>query len=353
VRVIHLPAYTVNPYNRLLAEALAKCGLSCELWEYPPQGGNPRQLLKRLRKADLVHWHWLHSFYQGRRRLSFVFRSVLFASVMAELRIRGVPQVVTMHNLLPHEAKHKTWHRRMARVIGCLADRLLVHHRTSIEPVCAVYGGRHKIRVTPLPHYGETRVAMTPEQLRNKWELRGYDKWAIMFGGIRKYKRLELAVDAAREFSARGIGILIAGKCPDVAYVNSLEKRGLGRVRFLFRELTDSELDELIVASSVVLLPYSESLTSAAAHLAASRGRPMVCATSVAFAEFIERGFAIEAKCDNPALFAEAALRAIAHPPTPAMIKDFQDAHNTGVVGTSILKVYAELGVCAHVAGEA
>ena len=348
MRVVHLPADIVNPYNRLLAQSLESVGIECDLWFDPPRGRNPRRLLSRLRTAELVHWHWMQSFYQGINCLKFLARGVLFASVLAELRLRGIPQVVTVHNLLPHELRLEWWHRRMARLIGTLTDRLLVHHEAAIEPVAAMYGSRAKIRVVPHPDYGDANVSLTRTELRKKWELNGVRTWAMVFGGVREYKQIERVIEAATELRRHDVGVLVAGRCPDLAYQHQLEAAGGDLVKFLFRRFSSDELDELLIATDVVLLPYAESLTSGAAHLAVGRSCPIVCTRAVAFAEFVERGLAVEVDFKSVDHLVEAVNQCKAGAFNTSSANSFRCERNPRAVGAALSKVYAELGLVSR-----
>ena len=345
VMIIHLPAYHLNPYNRLLADGLAAIGMPCVLWFDPLKKKNPRHLLDQLRSASLVHWHWLHSFYQASTPIRFIARSTLFVSVMAELRLRRIPQVVTVHNLLPHERQLESYHRFTNRLIGTLADRLLVHHSSGIDAATDFYGNRHKFRVVPHPDYGLADVSMSQDELRSKWGLNEFDHWTIVFGGIRRYKRIERAAAAAGILAERGIGLLIAGPCPDETYADELKRVAGSKAKFLIRQLSTEELDELILASDAVLMPYGESLTSGAAHLAVSRGRPIISTDALAFEEFISRGLAVVANFDSPLSTANVVEQCISMILNRSEIERFRDERHPVVVGKLLAAVYNEIGI--------
>jgi glycosyltransferase involved in cell wall biosynthesis len=231
----------------------------------------------------------------------------------------------------------------MARLIGALANRLLVHHPQSVRPVNDLYGARAKIRIVPHPDYGKAGVPGDREQVRMKWGLESQFLWALIFGGVRRYKRIDLAIKAAAALQARGIRLVIAGQCPDALYRAELESAAAGRVAFILRELSDSELDELILASDVVLLPHAESLTSGAIHRAVSFSRPVVCSSAVAFDEFIRLGLAIKADMTRVDALADAVLQAAQSPPTPAAVEAFRAERRPNEVGKILADVYAEV----------
>ncbi len=348
---LHVPAESVNPYNRLLREALSAAGVGCELWTDPPRRGNPRELLPRLRRADLVHWHWLQSLYQGSTRIRFLFRLVLFASLMLELRVRRIPQVVTVHNLVPHEREFDTLHRLACRVIGGLADRLLVHSPQAVDLVARLYGGGDKIRILPHIDYEDPVVTASQSELRSRWGLTEKPHWAIAFGGIRPYKGIHLAVRAARALGREGFGLIVAGPCPDRTYANDLlETAGESRVLFVLRQLEQRELSELLLASDVALMPHQLSLTSGTAQLALAHGLPIVATESPAFRELADRGLAMLCDFADPDALVGSIVRAsgIRSPQWKASVEDYRRERSPAVIGPRLAEIYAELSPHHH-----
>lgn len=346
--ILHLPAVSVNPYHRLLAEALESANLPCDLWFDPPRGKNPRRLLRRLKGAGIVHWHWLQGFYQGRNVATFFARSALFATVMAELRGRKVPQVVTVHNLLPHERSHEWLHRGMCRVVGAFADRLVVHHDDAVDPVASLYGHPEKIRVVPHLDYGAPEHSATVDELRTKWELTAYSKWAIVFGGLRRFKRIELAVRAAKLLHEEGIGLVVAGNCSDEDYRRLLENADeAGSVRFLFGRLPQEELSDLLLASDVALMPYSESLTSGAAYLALAHGLPIAATDALAFRELIREELCVPCDPADTVSLVNAVVAAYTMKAQQweGRVAEFRRKRSLPVVGEQLAAVYRELCV--------
>lgn len=341
--VLHVPVDLVNPYNRLLAEGLAAAGCQCELWADPPSGPNPRKLLTRLRDAKLVHWHWLQRFYQGRRWWTFLARSGLFISVMWELRARRIPQVITIHNLLPHEREFEAFHRRMARVIGNCVDRLVVHDEHVVDAVTGLYGARQKLRVIPHPDYHSPRSNETQTALRVKWRLTGFPRWVIAFGGIRRYKQIERVIESANRLSENGIGLIVAGPCPDSGYERQLRRAERGvQVRWELRRLESEELSELLLATDAAVMLYAEGLTSGAAHLCLSHGRPIVTSNSLAFREMICRRLATCVDGDRPQQLVVAIRRALdgADDEWRKAVRAFRDERSPTIVGRQLAAEY-------------
>jgi glycosyltransferase involved in cell wall biosynthesis len=345
IKNIHLPVYTRNPYNQRIADALAQVGGCCDLYTDLPALRNSRVLLARLKQYDIVHWHWLNGFYQGNNIATFVIRSCLFASVMVELKLRKIPQVITVHNLLPHEHHFGSLHRLMTRVIGNLSDRLLVHHPHSLAPVAALYGNIKKIRIIPHVDYGDSTIEMQKNKLRKRWGLDCNKKWAIVFGAVRKYKCIEHVACIAGQLKKKGVGVIVAGDCPDLEYKHMLQKTADGSIFFISRYLKDLDIDELLAASDIVLLPYSDALTSGAAHLAVARNKLIVSGLSHAFYEFVERGLCFSVDTSVPEQFLSAVLKTIDQSKSlnENSYEKFRSERKPEIIGKMLLEVYGEL----------
>ena len=346
--VIHLPAYDNNPYNRLLAEGLSLASVETDLWFNAPVVRNQRSLLPRLRQADLVHWHWLQHFYQARTPLRSLGRSAIFASVMAELRWRGIPQVVTVHNLIPHNCQHKALNERMCRVVGSLSDRIIVHNEDSIASVVALYGNRKKIRVVPHVDYPVTELSTSRKQLRNRWGLERFDRYAILFGLMRRYKRVECAVDAAKELASQGIGLIIAGPVFDPAYAEELHLRDSDKlVVFRLQYQSDEALAELLCLSDAALLLHGDALTSGVAHLALAYGLPLVTTDALAFRALVRRRLAFSCDPLDRVDLVESVLKAVASrgPAWAERVAAYRADASVEAVGEQVAAIYREIGL--------
>lgn len=347
MNVTHVPANLINPYNRLLAASVESEEVHCRLWSDPPRGGNPRKLLRELRSVDLVHWHWLQSFYRGKNRGSVIARGLLFLSVQMELRLRGIPQVLTVHNLMPHEHEFPELHRLMFRGIGKTVNRIVVHHPDAIDAVAALYGGRDKIRVVPHMDYGDPPSSRDRAAIRSAWDLNAYSQWVILFGSIRRYKRVECLLQVATDLSRSGIGVLLAGTCSEAAYANELEElaRESGS-KLVFQSLSDTDLSELLLASDVAVMPYGDALTSGAAHLALGHGLPMVATDALAFREMARLGLLITCDPSKPEDLTRGVHEAfnLRNGPWHERVNAYRQSCGLDEVGKRLLSVYREAG---------
>ena len=99
LRVLQISKVRMNPYVRLLQEALHELGISCSVVD----GLSPRLARSWRGTFDLLHLHWLELLYAS-PHLGRSLRSLL-AVLLGLLRAKagGCKLVYTVHNLRPHE----------------------------------------------------------------------------------------------------------------------------------------------------------------------------------------------------------------------------------------------------------
>lgn len=294
IRALHLPFDRHNPYQRRLFEELAHEGVQAKGHKTSVQ---PLYRQFRYWRADILHYHWIYPswFGEGWRRRARI------AWFFAQLRMfrRGRPGLVwTVHNLAHHESDnpHED-HLFAARMVDAF-DACLVHSESAreelLEAVASV--GRdprrceRKLHVVPHGNYdGCYRPARSRAEQRACMGV-GDDEILFAFvGQIRPYKN---AVELVRAFrasaTARGrLGIwgrpldaTIDGAIRDVA-------AGDARVHYAPGFLPDEELAAAVEACDVVVLPYREFLTSGAAVLAMTYGKPIIAPDRGCFRELL------------------------------------------------------------------
>ncbi len=342
LRVAHLPVHQLNDYNRLLALAAERFGADAQQFTVSSAGGKQHTIFKTLQAFDVIHWHWLEGLYTARILPVFLYRIFKFRQLLLRLKSSGKRQVFTIHNLYPHEHKFKFLHKLVYRQVGKIADRLIVHHAAAIPAVAELYGNSGSICVIPHPSYPVTTPSAGISELRFKHGLTDYSRWVILFGGIRPYKNIEALLRASSFLAASGIGVLIAGPCNNIAYMEKCRTLASDNVRFRPGQLPAEELCELIVASDIVCLPYAESLTSGAAHLAISIGRPIICTNARAFIDIIGSGLATEVSLDPPADLALQIRKAIDSPLPDYNLKreEFLGDRSLEKIGRHLLSAY-------------
>jgi glycosyltransferase involved in cell wall biosynthesis len=238
-------------------------------------------------RADVVHFQWFEAY-----RDNFLLRL---------LRIFGFPLVYTAHNLLPHEDDEDLGTEALAH-ISRKVDRIIVHtesNRRELHSLVGVNPGR----VATISHGSYELLLPEEETGRAEARLRvGFPPngpIALFFGLIRRYKGLEVLVEAFGE---------VARRVPNakLAIVGRLLPTGDADFEFYSRLLAEAGRRESILcvpeyvavdrvglyflAADLVVLPYTRTYQSGVLMAALAAGRPVVVTETGGLAEAVEEG---------------------------------------------------------------
>ncbi|MGB9879517.1 MAG: glycosyltransferase [Anaerolineae bacterium] len=287
----------MNPYVRLLQEALQKEGIPCSVAD----GLSPRLVSSWRGMADILHLHWLELLYAS----PSLARSIrLLAAVLAGLALAkrsGSKVVYTVHNLNPHEQRFPFLCHVANTVLFAWADALHVHHEQAKLDMAKAYPRvmswrekrGHKVYVVPHGSYiGAYPNHCTRQEARAKLGLDAQSFVYLFLGQIRRYKGIEDLIAAFNHLQDDVCQLVVAGHVHDATYAEVLTRlvRGQSRIRTQFEYVPDSEIQYLMNACDVCVLPYRDVTTSGAAILAFSFGKPIIAPALGAFPELASNG---------------------------------------------------------------
>lgn len=205
-----------------------------------------------------------------------------FSAALHKFRTAGGRLVWTLHNVLPHEARHVWAETQLAQL---LADRADVIHALSeitarqasevlrLDPRRVVVI-EHSSYVGRYPHW------ISREAARQQLGLSSSDKVLVALGGIRPYKGLGRLLDVFHELAEEdpSLHLLVAGKPAATQETAGLERRceQSSRVISEFSHVPDDQLQVWFGAADLAVLPYSRILNSGVFWLAQSFGLPIV-----------------------------------------------------------------------------
>ena len=306
VRLVDPPAYT-PPYDQALAAALARAGArvavstSRPTYDAPPPGDgvvvredfyrwamardrstNARRALRlaehlpdmlRHRRAggrgvDVVHYQWL-----------------TLEPLDAALLARGVPRVLTSHNVLRRGSGRLR--EEGGRRVAAAVDALVVHTHAGARAIVDRYGA-DPAKVHVIPHGAFDYLATQPRELPLPPELAAVDKPVILcFGVLRPYKGVDVLIEAFD--GIEGAELWIVGRpWMDVAPLRAAAARAGGTVRFVDRFVAEDELPAYFRRADVVALPYREIDQSGVLYTALAFGKAIVASAIGGFAEVAE-----------------------------------------------------------------
>ena len=321
----------VAPYTRHLLDGLEGVEeLEVEFLDfvslYPPRlypGGEPRDRngsrpsFRRVRMRRLLAWYnplsWLWAGLTLRGSVlhaqwwSYVLAPVYLA-VLGLARLRGRRVVLTLHNVMPHEAA--SWRRWLFQSVFCLAHRFIVHSERNAQVLLEQYP-RAAGRVTVVPmgiHTVAAERKVTRREARGRLELPAESRVILAFGNIRPYKGLDVLLRALRRVVDAGqeATLLVAGQPWDSfeRYGRLIDELDLAaHVRLRLEYLPESEVEACFAAADLAVFPYTHfDAQSAAATLALSSGVPLVVSDVGGLPELVDDARAVTPANDPEAL---------------------------------------------------
>lgn len=269
------PAYRDNPYLNLMLLAPRARGwnvlesLRLEQLE---------QHLGRLGSGDVFHMHWTAPIVQRADDDLDEARSRLdrYRTAVDAARARGARLVWTVHNVLPHDARHLELELELNRYLAATADAVHVMNAATAAAVSEFYT-LDPSRVVHIPHpsyQGVYPSSMTRADARASLGLGDEDRAVLAFGQMRPYKGLDVLVDAVRTIaSADRPVLLLAGRTSDAdrADIDAMLGDDVRAVRS-HDHVEDVDVQRWFRAADVAVFPYRRVLNSGSLHLAASFG---------------------------------------------------------------------------------
>jgi glycosyltransferase involved in cell wall biosynthesis len=229
-----------------------------------------------------------------------------------------------VHNLLPHDVRHRTLEGELFRFLAESADRIHVLGPATLQ-AAAPLGGLPADRVTVIEHSSYRGVYpdfVGRDEARRRLGLAADHRALLLFGEIRPYKGLDVLLEAFRT-AARSdprLRLLIAGGVAAAEEGHALleECRADPRIVTSFERVPDGDVQVWLRAADVVVLPYRAIVNSGALHLALTFGRPVVAPVAGEVAALLQPEFAAGFSPGDPADLARAIGVAVDTLCTPA-----------------------------------
>ncbi len=268
-----------GPYLDALYAALERAGV-----RVVPGDGSITWLLRHVSEIDWFHFHWPSLHYARRDDLvATAWKLVRFLATLLIIRLAGKRIAWTAHNLMPHDRGRRisvAFDVLVRHAMIGLASVIFVHGPTAARVLAARFpraGGK-----TSIIDHGHFIDAYPNVVSRAEARARtgiGEATYLYLFVGLCKpYKNLVGLIDAFGRTEGDAT-LLICGQFQSEAYLREVRARAApqdGRIRVLAGRVPDEDLQLYLNACDAVVLPYREILTSGAAMLAISFGRPVV-----------------------------------------------------------------------------
>jgi len=287
-RVLFLPNWgKANPYQNLLADALGRQGYAVTLCDYPKARLPLIRLLMQHPDVGILHLHWINpwikSHFWSSNPLKRFAKLLLLVADLRLCRLLGVRTVWTVHNRVSHESADSAWELRLRRQIARHVEVCLVHSRSAVRVLEQSYGLplAAKTRVVPHASYVGQYPPAKPEAVtlvRHELGLKDSDFVYLFIGAIRRYKGIDALIEAFGALPARNARLVIVGSVLDPQMGDWLRDKAAADARIVLRPeyVADEAIPVYLGLASVVVLPFSQTLTSGSALLAMSFGKPLI-----------------------------------------------------------------------------
>jgi glycosyltransferase involved in cell wall biosynthesis len=264
---------------------------AAKLAEHVPQMLAYRRIAPRA--ADVVHFQWL-----------------TVQPLDVHLLPRGVPAVLTAHDVLPREPR--AGQLRAQRRLYERVDRVVVHSEHGRDRLTGELG-IDPARITVIPHGAFTHFAALEPRLPPELADPGPDTPVVALAGLlRPYKGLDVLLDAWRRFGAAPPGELWVVGMPRMPLPATADLPP--GVRLVPRFVADAELAGVLRRADVVTLPYHEIDQSGVLYAALGLGRPLLLSAVGGFPEVAATGAAALVAPADPAALHAALAELLADP---------------------------------------
>jgi beta-1,4-mannosyltransferase len=300
-------------YNECLYAAAAKKGLTVQegVWA-------GRWLLSNVSAGDIVHIHWPSFLYYDPSSAFNKLRDLArFFLRYAIVRLRRGRVVWTAHNLYPHDGGRNEWsHRLVRRFIAASADLIIAHGPSARAALKSEFGVTDD-KIVEVQHgnwIGYHPHTVTKEAARRALDIPANAYVYSIVGACRPYKNLEALITAFQRLGGDCF-LLIAGRFQSKDYQTRIERLlshlPASRYRMDAGVIPNDKIQNFVVASDVLVLPYTEILTSGSAMLGLSFGVPVIVPNIGGMADVINDtcGLLYDAKTDDGLLHAMQDIR--------------------------------------------
>ena len=217
-------------------------------------------------RPDVFHVHWPEQLYRANGRAKTIVKRALSAILLARLRARRVPVVWTLHDLASHEADRgveRLLHRALERMVTL---RIYLNESEQNDPTRGVVILHGDYRAWLV----ENGIDISPREP---------ERDVILFGWLRRYKRIESLITAARDADAT---LTVTGRAIDADYERSLRTVATESPSTILdiRQREEDDLAAEVLRHRIVCLPYPHMHNSGALIYALSVGRPVLARRS-------------------------------------------------------------------------
>ena len=292
-KILMMPDYrSDNPYQSLLAQELRSPSLKVCF----PQGYRRIFPLSRAiqdNSADILHLHWLTPYLRGKNWFTSLFYSFKLLIDLWLIRLKGIKIVWTIHNHLAHNCQFPQLELWLRKRIANLVNEVIVHNHSATNCLAILDSNSQKLNIIPHGHYRQVyQPAIDSTEARRKLNLPIDGCLYLNLGMIRPYKGIEHLLQIWQQYQFLTIDstLIIAGKPLDTAYGATISALATKTEKVILQAdfIPPANMHLYFSAADVVVLPFTNILTSGSLILAMSYSKPIVAPCSEGIKETLQ-----------------------------------------------------------------
>lgn len=220
------------------------------------------------------------------------FMGPCFGTILRRVRKNKHTKIVAItDNVIPHE--HRPGDMAFTKYFLKSADAFLAMSKDVLKDL-KQFTDKPSV-FSPHPVYDNYGNAVGREEACKKLGLNPNDKYILFFGFIRKYKGLDLLLDAMKDerIKQAGIKLIVAGEfySDGDSYLQQIQQNGVGDSVKLFTSfIPNDEIKYYFSATDLVVQPYRTATQSGITQVAYHFEKPMVVTNVGGLAEVVPDG---------------------------------------------------------------
>ena len=305
-KAVHTPDWSKNnPYQSLLKNSLKNTGWNVHFENYPEDYLPFYRLSKLHPDMQVLHIHWIADLCSRicwqKNPVKFYLRCFFIFLDLKLVRRKGIRVIWTIHNKISHQSLDPKKELIIRKIMLNGSDKVIVHSKAAVNVLEDLYQKNFSDKASVIFHGNYDGVYPSAEgtqtELKVKHGMDSESKLLLFFGAVRPYKGIENLISTfnLQNFANDKIKLVIAGNTPDETYKSKLTDLAQGNSNILldFKYIPDQLLVNYLEMADIVVLPFSDTLTSGSVLLAMTLGKALILPESAKVLGCIPEGGAL------------------------------------------------------------
>lgn len=210
-------------------------------------------------------------------------------TIAKKLRKNGVKVIAITDNVIPHESKPgdkllTKYFLKQCHAFVAMSNSVLEDIRTFIK--------NPNTKFIPHPIYDIFGTAVSKEEARNHLNIEHNEKVVLFFGFVRKYKGLDLLLEAfgKEELKSQNIKLIVAGEFyeNEEPYITRIKELGIEDSVILRKDFIPlDEVKYYFCAADIIAQPYKTATQSGVTQIGYHFNKPMLVTNVGGLSEII------------------------------------------------------------------